>query len=193
MTDAPLTANSVAARYWSKVAIAGPDECWRWGAGKTGENYGAFHPSKGENVGAHVFAYVLTNGDIPAGAWVDHTCHNGTGCPGGRACGHRLCCNPRHLEAVEPNENTRRSHRSRGAQEVCPNGHRYTEQTTRLMPDKGISGWRICVLCEKARRRPARPRPLIQCRECQRHRQAAAHGLCSACYVRGRRAQQEAR
>lgn len=147
----PITPPEV--RFWAKVDVRGPDDCWPWTAGRTGPGYGGFHPSTGRTVGAHVFAFQLAYGPVPDGHQVDHACHNGTDCPGGRACVHRTCCNPAHLEAVEPIENQVRSHCMRGNQDHCPNGHEYTAETTRFLPDRGRNGWRICLLCEQDRGR----------------------------------------
>ena len=74
----------------------------------------------------HVFAYVDTYGPVPAGLHLDHTCHNAAvECVGGRACPHRACCNPTHLEAVSPGENKARADapRERTYRERCPHGH----------------------------------------------------------------------
>lgn len=89
-------------KFWRKVDIRGPDECWPWTAGgnMADGGYGWFRP---EGVGwlAHRFAYELLVGPIPEGLTIDHTCHNrDLSCVGGRACPHRRCCNPAHLEAV---------------------------------------------------------------------------------------------
>jgi len=75
-------------RFWSKVDIRGPDECWNWNASSShrGGGYGSFWID-GKIVYSHRFAWILTNGDIPDGLWVLHKveCHN------------KGCCNPNHL------------------------------------------------------------------------------------------------
>ena len=82
MTKPNLT---IEERFWEKVDIRGPDECWNWLAGKKSNGYGTFW-IKGERVcPAHRIAWELTNGEIPKGMSVLHHCDN------------RLCCNPKCL------------------------------------------------------------------------------------------------
>lgn len=71
-------------RFWSKVAIGLPDECWTWRAGKVGE-YGVFRLD-GTSVRAHRVALQLKLGrSIRVGYLACHTCDNPP------------CCNPAHL------------------------------------------------------------------------------------------------
>ena len=60
-------------RFWDKVDKT--DECWVWTAGKNSHGYGAFKIDN-KTVGAHVISYTLTNGNIPKGIEVCHTCDN---------------------------------------------------------------------------------------------------------------------
>lgn len=71
-------------RFWSKVEIDGPDQCWPWVAGLRTTGYGAFR-WHGRNVAASRVAWELTNGAIPRDLCVLHRCDN------------RRCCNPSHL------------------------------------------------------------------------------------------------
>lgn len=80
-------------RFWSKVAVAGIDECWVWTAGRHTDGYGQFaigsRKDGSARVGrAHRIAWELTWGKIPAGLKVLHNCPNGD---------NPACCNPRHL------------------------------------------------------------------------------------------------
>lgn len=74
---------STAERFWTKVDVRGPDECWKWLAcrRRKSEGYGAF----GRNQVAHRVAWELTNGVIPDGMLVLHRCDNPP------------CVNPAHL------------------------------------------------------------------------------------------------
>jgi len=78
----------------------GPDACHPWTGHQTPQGYGGLVKSAGRTVAAHVAAWELENGPEPAGAELDHECHNrairdGSCLPG--ICAHRLCCNLDHL------------------------------------------------------------------------------------------------
>jgi hypothetical protein len=110
----PLDATA-AARFWSKVAYAGPSACWPWLGGRHAKGYGVFHVAS-VPVLAHRVAWRLARGPIPEGLVVDHL------------CGERLCVNVRHLALVTAGENVLRG---RGPSAInarrthCPRGHAY--------------------------------------------------------------------
>jgi len=84
----------ITARFWPKVNVLGPDDCWLWIAKarlsktKTFPGYGSiigFRNGKKQPLYAHRVAWELTNGSIPGGLFVLHRCDVS------------LCCNPAHL------------------------------------------------------------------------------------------------
>jgi hypothetical protein len=74
-------------RFWGKVDIREPGECWPWKGGIGKGGYGRFTlPGHfGKMVQAHRMADELANGPIPNGLFVCHKCDNPP------------CCNPSHL------------------------------------------------------------------------------------------------
>lgn len=83
-------------RFWSKVAIRAPDECWEWQAFRV-KGYGRIGlPGAGQNGKkgrSHMVAYEIEVGPIPDGMYVLHSCNNPP------------CCNPKHLRVGTQSEN----------------------------------------------------------------------------------------
>lgn len=98
--------------FWANVEKRGPDECWPWKRKPTNMGYGQLRWTDRTRQ-AHRVAYLLANDQLPEGLEIDHTCHDPLQCTQKRACPHRLCCNPAHLEAVTRPVNLERSDQTR--------------------------------------------------------------------------------
>lgn len=73
------------ARFWSKVARRGPDDCWDWTASRVTDGYGEFRLNKPRRkCRTHVFSYEIHKGTTN-GLYVCHSCDRPP------------CCNPAHL------------------------------------------------------------------------------------------------
>jgi hypothetical protein len=72
-------------KFWGMVKIGGKDDCWVWTGCKLPTGYGHYRKTKSCQLYAHRTAFELTNGPIPDGLEVCHTCDNPP------------CCNPNHL------------------------------------------------------------------------------------------------
>lgn len=119
--------------------------------GGTSDGYGSIWRN-GRVVRAHVAAYELFIGPIPAGHEVDHLCHNADpGCDTWASCPHRRCVNPDHLEAVTHSVNVRRGHGVN--KDFCLRGHPYDEANTYVRPK---TGQRFCRACQRERKRAYR-------------------------------------
>lgn len=72
------------ARFWSKVVIRAPSECWLWTMKPNANGYGEIKLSNKVEL-AHRVAFSLAFGDPPSGHVIRHQCDE------------PLCCNPTHL------------------------------------------------------------------------------------------------
>lgn len=123
---------SDADRFWARVRVGGPDDCWLWLGNCDRRGYGRTSGAGRERM-AHRVAYELRIGPIPSGLTLDHLC---------RVTG---CVNPAHLEPVTAAENTRRRNALQYGP-VCAKGHPYTPENTRWRI-RGKKKLRICRTC----------------------------------------------
>jgi hypothetical protein len=80
-------------RFWRRVDKTNESGCWPWTGSKDRAGYGHF-VADGKSHGAHRYVYQRTNGPIPAGMFIMHTCDNPP------------CVNPAHLRLGTPRDNT---------------------------------------------------------------------------------------
>jgi len=135
----------------SKILVNPETGCWEWQGYIMPKGYAqaCFHSV---HALAHVAMYEELVGPVPEGLILDHTCHDWRVCEGGKACPHRRCANPDHLEPVTYLENNRRSNSNsakQGRQTHCKHDHPLSGENLRIGPD----GKRICRQCASNRKR----------------------------------------
>lgn len=130
------------AKFWSKVRIGDPEECWEWqGSTSSTGGYGSFwHPGLKKVIRASRYSLILKLGrPLMDGEWALHKCDNPP------------CVNPSHLyggtrsqnvqDALERGQwssgNTKKTH--------CKRGHPFDEHNTRINP----RGQRVCKKCDR--------------------------------------------
>jgi hypothetical protein len=132
-------------RFWQKVDIKEPDECWLWTGALHGKGYGHFRLD-GRIEKAHRVAWVLANGLVPDGLTVDHVA--------ARGCTSKACVNPAHLEPVTNRVNTLRGGNAcavNARMTHCRRGHEFTVENTRI-ETTGSRRCRTCLALRKAER-----------------------------------------
>lgn len=83
-------------KFWARVDKT--PFCWNWTGATDRSGYGTLtyvsaQDGKRHDVAAHRASYMLTHGDIPEGALIDHRCHN------------KACVNPKHLRPASRKQN----------------------------------------------------------------------------------------
>lgn len=140
-------------RFWSKVDVRGPSDCWIWQA-SLNRGYGQIGSGGkwGRPLVAHRVAWELLKGPLPDGVVLDHMCHDAASCPVGLTCPHRRCCNPAHLRITTIGDNVSRS---LSARTTCKHGHPWTPENT-YFNAKGTLCCRVCSInWQRAKREAA--------------------------------------
>lgn len=126
-------------RFWSKVDVRGPDECWPWMAYVDKQGYGRFGWTYKEVVRAHQALLRLHAIEVPSAHEADHL------------CGNKVCCNLRHIEVVLGVVNASRGSHARwdGRRRThCGEGHLLSGRGS-YVSKKGQRRCRICTLAEQ--------------------------------------------
>lgn len=137
----PVPTGKQIERFWAKVAIGQPQECWPWLASLNADGYGLVY-LYGKAFLAHRVAYEATGVKIVN--QLDHLCRN------------RRCCNPAHLEDVTARENILRGYcpaAIHARKTHCPQGHEYSPENTAIR-----NGERHCRTCNRNQSVEARAR-----------------------------------
>lgn len=128
-------------QFWETASRDPVTDCLVWNGATTSGGYGNVRYG-GRMRNAHIVAYLLMRGEIPAGKQIDHLCRN------------RKCIEPRHLEAVTQIENIFRgaSNQAKNHRKThCVHGHPFDEANTY----RAKNGWRVCRTCARDRGRRA--------------------------------------
>lgn len=143
--------NAAYERFVRRIGVLA-NGCWSVGALGKYAKFRLGTRSTDPTLGNHRYSYLIHKGEIPPGLQIDHLCRE------------KSCCNPDHLEAVTPSENSRRGGnvergRNRDVREMqalgraaivakaakrrhCKRGHEYSPANT-----YSYKGARICRAC----------------------------------------------
>jgi len=138
-----------AARFWQRVDVRGPNECWEWQGGRFSSGYGSSSLND-RTISTHRLAWLITYGDVPP--LLRHSCDN------------PICCNVAHLlpgtQADNIADKVERGRQAKGdsvggfpaqAREWthCSHGHEFSPENTRMTQE----GYRVCRACGRDKQR----------------------------------------
>ena len=130
--------------FWSRVKIAGPDECWEWQGKRQKKGYGQLPFTSWENRKAHRYSYYL-NIDKNFDRSLD-VCHS---------CDNPPCVNPNHLWLGTRKDNLKDMlTKGRGKNQNkthCKHGHAWIPENIYIHGKKRKN--KYCKLCVRIRQR----------------------------------------
>lgn len=131
------------ARFWSKVRVGKPNECWEWTGARNRTDYGKFKVRSYQLELAPRLAWQLgTTEQIPPRLHCCHTCDNPP------------CCNPAHL-FIGTNADNMRDKIAKGRAKPPYQGRTHCARGHELTPDniKKKRGTKLCRTCYLDRQR----------------------------------------
>lgn len=108
-------------RFWSKVDVRGPDECWPWTGPVQSNGYGRFCYKRTTRSVGQVALELTTGNPFPKGMDACHTCDN------------RRCANPAHLWVGTRSDNMRDcAAKGRNAMQVGPHKSYFSQPGVKI-------------------------------------------------------------
>ena len=121
------------ARFWEKVDVRGPSECWPWLGAKNSRGYGTIRINGRTGRATHAACMLAYDRPVPSGFEVCHRCDNPS------------CVNPTHLWIGTKSDNMQDSiAKGRRYSPFCKHGHL-------LNTEKDKFGQRRCLACDRER------------------------------------------
>lgn len=154
--DAWLEIARLAPRFWNKVRIGSPAECWEFDGPQLAFGHGRYNSPAG--MVAHRYAWALANGRLPTSDEVVR-----------HACDNPPCCNPAHLNIGTQQDNVDdmlARERAPFKTGFCRKGHELTPDNV-IFKNRGRD--RRCKKCVRAyetKRRSEQPR--TTCPDCSK-------------------------